>query len=424
MEPEACFQYFVQLDPEEYFRQGNYQSEDNVFWLSIVAIHPDVRHVAHPWGWKSRPASWMDAAVRFSMYGVPNSGFGGLQGGMEPDPLSVTPIKGPVNDESFDMAFELDTDIEWVKWEQPFTGLRDWVHYEDELSYGLEDDFGFVGILRVVADDWRCEGRSPVSAITWWGSHIGYGYEACTGGVDGLLRPDYFLLQMWDDVPAGADPCYAFSHPGNVVWEYKANDYDEVLVGYDKAPEGEPNEPVFRYSMRLPQEAWFSQTEIDTVYWLSIAAIYKDMPIEIPGPALWGWTNHEHAFNDDAVAGHMDDSRAWVWDELFDQTGASEDMSFMLFTDYDPILGTCWDNVNECGAQDKGDVNCDGWINFIDLGLLKVALFSTKGQPNYNCCADFNHDEAVNFVDLGIMKSFCFFCGGYTPATGNQDCPP
>jgi hypothetical protein len=85
---------------------------------------------------------------------------------------------------------------------------------------------------------------------------------------------------------------------------------------------------------------------------------------------------------------------------------------------------TCWDNANECGGQDNGDANCDGGMNFIDLGLLKVAFFSTKGQPNYNCCADFNHDEAVNFLDLGILKSFCFFCGGFTPATGNQNCPP
>jgi hypothetical protein len=83
----------------------------------------------------------------------------------------------------------------------------------------------------------------------------------------------------------------------------------------------------------------------------------------------------------------------------------------------------CTDIVLECGGHDNGDVNCDGGVNFIDLGLLKVAFFSTKGMPNYNCCADFNDDDGCNFIDLGIMKAN-FFSSGHTPATGEQDCPP
>jgi hypothetical protein len=417
-----------------------------------------------------------------------------------------------------------------------------------------------------------------------------------------------------EDVPAGADPCYAFGHPGDAIWEYKAYEYDEVLVGYDKHLE-DPNvpgfEPVFRYSVRLPQEDWFRQQGVDNIYWLSVVAVYSDTnlpmvyvfvddfelystdaglravwyftgggqigigappePVHsgvrsmefrydtddpwadesyseawaetagleagadwtsfgaealtlwfcgdadndanateqmyvglqdgsgtyaearygehgedmndvkkqewqqwcirlqeftdrgvdltdvqtihigfgdrnnpVPGGmgrvyfddiALndvclrmpehpWGWTNHQHAFNDNAVAGHIDDSRAWVWDELLDQTGAGADMSFILFADYDPILGTCWDNINECGGQDDGDVNCDGGINFVDLNLLKLSLLynSCFGDPHYNCCADFNHDCCVNFLDIGILKAN-FFSTGHAPATGNQDCP-
>jgi hypothetical protein len=79
---------------------------------------------------------------------------------------------------------------------------------------------------------------------------------------------------------------------------------------------------------------------------------------------------------------------------------------------------SCQDVDNECGGHDDGDVNCDGGVNFVDLGLLKVAFFSTKG-----CCADFNDDNGCNFIDLGIMKAN-FFSTGHTPATGNQDCPP
>jgi len=613
MAPEACFQYFVQLNPEECFMQGDYQSEDNVFWLSIVAIHPNVRHVAHPWGWKSRPASWMDAAVRFSMYGTPSGGFSGLVPGMAPDPLSVTPIKDPVNGESFDMAFELDTDVKWVKWEQPFTGIRHWPHYEDELSIAKVEPTGEPNVIRLAADDWRCEGRSPVSAITWWGSYIGYHYEACT--VPAMVqpdKPDYFLLSIWIDVPADSCVPESYSHPGEKIWEYQAHEYDEVLVGHDKHPEDAnalAREPVFRYSVRLPREDWFFQQDTDDIYWFSVAAVYSDInlpmvyvfvddfelyPTDIALRAVWsftgggqigigappepvhsgvrsmefqydtddpwadgspeawaetagseagadwtgfgaevltlwfygdadndanateqmyvglqdgsgayaevrygehgedmndlkneewqqwcirlqeftdrgvdltdvqtihigfgdrtnpvpggrgrvyfddialndvclrmpehpwGWANHEHAFNDDAVAGHIDDSRAWVWEELFDQTGASADMSFILFADYDPILGTCWDNVHECGGQPYGDGNCDGGINFVDLGMLKMTFFSCKGEPPYNCCADFDHSGCVGFTDLSRLKQW-FFSAGHTPATGNQDCPP
>jgi hypothetical protein len=89
--------------------------------------------------------------------------------------------------------------------------------------------------------------------------------------------------------------------------------------------------------------------------------------------------------------------------------------------DISPCMPTCRE-PGQCGGHDDGDVNCDGCVNFIDLGLLKAAFFSTCGQPNYNCCADFNDDCGCNFIDLGIMKANFFDCG-FTPATGNQNCP-
>jgi hypothetical protein len=223
-----------------------------------------------------------------------------------------------------------------------------------------------------------------------------------------------------EDVPAGADPCYAFGHPGDAIWEYKAYEYDEVLVGYDKHPHGEPNEAVYRYSVRLPQEHQFAQAQLDAVYWLSVVAVYID---SIPMTS-WGWTNHSRYWDANAVVGSVLRSEPdveWTWDELLDQTGAGADMSFILFTDYDPISGTCWDPT-ECGAQWCGDVSCDGSVNFLDLGLLKVAFWSAKGDPRYNCCADFDHDGKVDFVDLGIMKGAGIWCWGV--ATGNQSCPP
>ncbi len=52
------------------------------------------------------------------------------------------------------------------------------------------------------------------------------------------------------------------------------------------------------------------------------------------------------------------------------------------------------------------DLNNDGAINFLDLGILKSVFFSS------NADADLNGDGAVNFLDLGIMKSMFFGAPG------------
>jgi hypothetical protein len=158
----------------------------------------------------------------------------------------------------------------------------------------------------------------------------------------------------------------------------------------------------------------------------------------------WGWTNHKHTFNDDAVEGYFDPPAGWSWYELYDQTETSEDMSFILFTIPDPNAGTCWDLVNECAGQYAfdaasaaitglgGDSNCDGTVNFADLNALKRCWGETKaGSPNlcdlvtqdvYCCCTDFNHDGVINFVDLNILKA-TWGNVGYAPSTLTQNCP-
>ena len=52
----------------------------------------------------------------------------------------------------------------------------------------------------------------------------------------------------------------------------------------------------------------------------------------------WGWTNHAHWYMDDAVTGRplSSSSGTFDWQPLEDQTGASEDMSFMLFMEAMP----------------------------------------------------------------------------------------
>jgi hypothetical protein len=261
----------------------------------------------------------------------------------------------------------------------------------------------------------------------WWGSYIGYGYEACQGPPAVLpVKPDYFQLTIWDDVPAGIDLPY--SHPNDIIWEYRAVDFDEVLVGYDKQPHGAPNEPVFRYSVRLPRDDWFLQRDANTVYWFSVVAVYEDVP-----DYNWGWTNHEHMYNDDAVSGVLDASGEWVWDELYDQNDASEDMSFILFTepgcfpcahpDYFEWLDVgkpdCWCYPRQCHGDADGKQTTGFppyyWVSIPDLGILKSAW--NKELPalvGNEICADFDHMQTTGFPpyyrvsipDLTILKTY------------------
>jgi hypothetical protein len=393
--PETCFQYYVDLEPEEYFWQGDFEPNtiDDIFWLSVTAIYYDPCEPNYPWGWKTRPWSWMDDAVTFELYGT-------FKPPIKLDPLYayyMSPIIA--YGESYDTAFELDTDPNWVKWEQPFTGIRRWPHYEDELSMAYEDEGGALNIRRLVADDWPCDQNTPVTALVWWGSYIGYRYEACRPTIIAPpVRPDYFLLQIWNDVPAGVDLTY--SHPNNVIWKYRAYDYDEVLVGYDKHPLGSTGplrEPVFRYSVRLPKDAWFRQRHVKDIYWLSVTAVYKYGTDPLYD---WGWTNHRYVASDDAVAGYVtpSDPPLWKWEELFDQTGVSEDMSFILFTWPWP---PCWGYLTQC----HGDADGDGWVKGSDFLALKNSWYKCYPDPLYDPCADFDRNGCVKGSDFLILKT-------------------
>jgi len=375
---DTCFQYHVELEPNEVFWQDDfkYQTMYDTFWISIEAL--DCNSVCgYHWGWKTRPWHWMDDAVTMSINDV--------NVGETVDPCSnyITPIEYDGN--SYDVSFELDTDPNYIKWEQLYTGIRHWPHYEDVNSMLDEQE---PNDERLVADDWRCLRRTPVTAIVWWGSYVGYGYEPCSQPFM-PVQPSRFKLSMWTDVPV-SDPCntYGYSHPGEIIWEYDASGYDEVLVGYDKHPLGGPNEPVFRYSVRLHEDEWFHQPDYNGVFWLSVQAIYS---VNNTPNYIWGWTNHEHVFNDNAVSGYYDDvNEVWVWDEeLYDQTGESEDMSFILFTDSN-LCSTC------------ANYNCDDRVNFVDFADFADDWRWVGLAGGYNN-SDLDCNGIVDFKDLRVL---------------------
>jgi parallel beta-helix repeat protein len=53
----------------------------------------------------------------------------------------------------------------------------------------------------------------------------------------------------------------------------------------------------------------------------------------------------------------------------------------------------------------QGDVNNDGAVNFIDLGIIGASFLKATGDPGFDPEADVNGDGAVNFLDLGIVGS-------------------
>lgn len=316
--PQACFVYEVGLEPNEWFHQAEFPSNENVLWISITAIYPPDAQPINMWGWKTRPYVWRDGAIMPAIMGEwPTYDERLFPGRIYP--IESSKLCG--QSRPYDVCFELLTDEPWVKWDQPFTGIRDWPYYADVESQGVSIRQN-ENIGRVVADDWLCERDTPVIAAAWWGSYIGYGYEACACEQSREPpRPDYFLLRMWTGHA---------EMPGDVIWEYRAYDYDEVLAGYDRHPEGEPNEPVFRYSVRLPEDSWFRQSAADGAYWFSVTAVYTDPLPMILHP--WGWTNHAHGAGAGAVAIDYFAAPRPEWRPLRDPEDHPVDMSFTLFT--------------------------------------------------------------------------------------------
>ena len=360
---DMCFVYELQLEPQEWFHQVEFPSNEGVFWISITAIYPPDVEQVNMWGWQTRPHVWRDGAQNPAIRGewpTPEERL---------FPGRIYPIESDVlcgRLQPYDLCFELLTENPWVKWDLPFGGIRQWPGYVDLPSQGvsIRDDENFSSLI---TDDWVCERCDPVVAVAWWGSYIGSGYEPCACEQNlPLPRPDYFLLSIRADAPATDEVPYG--SPGEVVWQYRAYEYDEVLVGYDRHPEGEPNEPVFRYCVRLPDDNWFRQEAAGGLYWFSVAAVYTDPLPQIAYP--WGWTNHRHTFGSPALVA---DGDSLAWRELLDEESWPVDMSFTLFTapqlqpvahwPFDETEGNiAFDSAGEHHGTVHGATWTEGWI--------------------------------------------------------------
>ncbi|HUT29490.1 MAG TPA: hypothetical protein VMX13_06845 [Sedimentisphaerales bacterium] len=236
-----------------------------------------------------------------------------------------------------------------------------------------------------------------------------------------------WLFGLRDVYAENIDPCdddsqYAWAE--NVGWVNFEPNRPEPNVG---ATVADHNVSGFVWSENI---GWIN-------LWPKFGGVANDANGRLSGYA-WGenvgWINFRPAVPSDVNCygvtinseGNFD---GWAWGENIGwiHLKSSAPVAYKVQTSWrgSEILGTCWDPC-KCAGQPFGDATCDGdigMINFLDLGQLKVAFFSCKGDPNYNCCGDFNHDLCINFLDLGILK-VNFFTTGYQPSTGNQTCPP
>ncbi|CAD7773481.1 hypothetical protein DMNBHIDG_00769 [Candidatus Methanoperedenaceae archaeon GB37] len=142
----------------------------------------------------------------------------------------------------------------------------------------------------IVADDWKCEDPREIVDVHFWGSYIGWEIY----NPEPPLPPpgvNAFIIRIYKDVPAGADPDFPYSHPGELLYEKRVTEFKERYYGTITHPD-KSYEHKFYYSLDLPEP--FYQRE-GTVYWISIAAVMPDGS-EFP----WGWETSTAHWNDNA----------------------------------------------------------------------------------------------------------------------------
>jgi hypothetical protein len=329
---EACFSYSLELQPQEYFWQNNYinSTTDSVFWVSITAVYSGMPAPENPWGWQTRPRSWMDGAVTF------NARQKDLTIGTTADPSLMTVLSSSAvcqQREAYDMAFELNTDPAYIKWEQAFTGSRDWAYYQDEKSVAVtssstgaakwnqEPDLTGTGIdvdatadlpqtwpNEIVADDFQCTAAGAVTRITVWGSW--------NNDILPNNDPEYvtFMLTIRQDIPAGQGSTH-YSMPGRILWQKEftrgtftvQRDSSQTQSYYsptNSTYEQSNHRSVYKYVFDIDSREAFQQTGSTAnpvVYWLSVQA---DV-LQLAGSAgtRFGWKTS---------SAHWNDSGTWV----------------------------------------------------------------------------------------------------------------
>lgn len=93
----------------------------------------------------------------------------------------------------------------------------------------------------------------------------------------------------------------------------------------------------------------------------------------------------------------------------FDGDGVADDMDNCTAVVNVSQLDT---NSDGFGNRCDPDLDNNGIVNVIDLGIFRAAFFGTPASANWNPDADFDGNQIVNVVDLGILRSLFFMPPG------------
>jgi hypothetical protein len=418
---DTCFEYHVDLEAREYFWQGNYvedQTQDSIFWVSITAVYTGSPEPDYVWGWKSRAMPWMDAAVTFSFR------TNDLRQGMTVEPAIVQPITNSLVCErldTYDMAFELDTDPDFIKWEQPFTGLRHWKHYEDEESLAVrgpvasdkwvqEPDTTGTGMdvditrdlpvtwaAQIGADDFECTTTGPITGITLWGAW--YHGVLPAGGAGDVT----FTLTIREDVPAGASST-GYSMPGRVLWTKQFSAGQFTVESLDAraqsfySPCNQAYEPashvtVYRYDFPIDARDAFVQTGTSSrpvVYWLSAQAYVLQRAGSVA--TRFGWKASADHWNDLAVWVQAQETYSGTWQQLRYPKGHSlstrpVDLAFAIETQ-EADAGLAYRRLVADDWQCNSATSVTGivwWGSYIGYGYqpCECSQMTAPRQPDY-----------------------------------------
>ena len=156
----------------------------------------------------------------------------------------------------------------------PMVARADWEPGMDyKMHYPqLPDRETGLDVLAVVekklADDWRCTGTGYVTDIHIWGSWL-----------NDFAGQPAFLLEIWEDVPAGTTAEMPWSHPGQPVWgmDFDPGMYVAREVGTANECFFDPNQNeiigtdsvVWQYNFYIDAAEAFYQEE-GKIYWLSV----------------------------------------------------------------------------------------------------------------------------------------------------------
>jgi hypothetical protein len=272
----------------------------------------------------------------------------------------------------------------------------------------------FDGLQRLIADDFPCDRKGPITKIYLWGSWLGDGREGPAPGDVKKLH-----LSIYSDDPVGDDPENKFDDPLNeysmpleLLWsgsfedfavsqyalvsnEYFWDPFKDTQLGYDQR--------IWQYEVDIPKETAFVQQGSRTnpvVYWLSVSA-------EINGPQVpqFGWktTSLKDGWNDTAVKwGHK-----WVKSDEFDYWEDQTSHSYKAF-------GSVFQGVFSCDTASLRIGGCD--IN-------SYAQFTAAVKPGSdNIMLRYRVPWAGMDVTGGVPGTSLYVDGSYKGRISGSDC--